>query len=199
MRKWMVLSILVIAALAIAPAEAQGNKYKVYAAFNYVVPSGSSDLDFDGDIDSVEAAAEAGWSLGFEWRLGKWGGLEFDYLNSSHDIEFGGVVIADTAMKPLSASFNFHLLHSKVVDFYFGPTISYVMWDDITLLDGETVPTDSEWGYGLQVGADFSIIKSVAIVTGLRYVKLDIGADGESLSIDPLYAKIGVAFRWGGN
>ena len=43
------------------------------------------------------------------------------------------------------------------------------------------------------------MIKSVAIVTGLRYVKVVIGADRDSLSIDPLYAKIGVAFRWGGN
>ena len=195
MRKWMVLSILIIAALAIAPAQAQGNKYKAYVAFNYVTVTSDSVID----EETIAATDEAGWSLGFEWRLGKWGGLEFDYLNASHDVQVDDVTIADTVMKPLSASFNFHLLHSKVIDFYFGPTISYVMWDDITLNGGGTIPTDSEWGYGLQVGADFSIIKSVAIVTGQRYLSLDVSGDGDSVGVNPLYAKVGVAFRWGGN
>lgn len=199
MRKWMVLSILVIAALAIAPANAQGTKYKVFAAYNYVMPTGSSDLDIDDVLENVEASDESGWSLGFEWRLGKWGGLQLDYANVSHDIVYAGGTIADTAMTPVSASFNFHLIHTRVIDFYFGPTVSYVMWDDITTVDGETISADSEWGLGLQVGADFSIIKAVAIVTGLRYVKVDVGAEGESIGVDPLFATVGVAFRWGGN
>jgi hypothetical protein len=197
MRKWMVLSILIIAALAVAPASAQGNKYKVYAAFNYVAPTSDTTID-DETIDAAEAA---GWSVGFEWRLGKWGGLEFDYLNADHDVQADGTEVGTTAMSPLSGSFNFHLIHTKVIDFYFGPTISYVSWDDIELNDGSKISTDSEWGYGAQVGADFSIFKSVAIVTGLRYLSLDVSPSdgGESVSINPLYVKVGVAFRWGGN
>ena len=199
MRKWMLLSILIIAALAIAPAQAQGNKFKAYAALDYVVPTGSTDLDIEGIVDSVEASDEVGWSLGFEWRLGKWGGLQFDYTDVSHDIVFQDESIASTSMTPLSASFNFHLVHTRVIDFYFGPTISYVMWDDITTSDGETISADSEWGYGAQIGADFSIFKSVAIVTGLRYISLEVGADDESIGVDPFFATVGVAIRWGGN
>jgi outer membrane protein W len=196
MKKLMVVAVVVIALLAIAPANAQGNKFKVYAAFNYVAPTGSSDLDFEGSLESVEATQEAGWSLGFEWRIGKWAGIEFDYLKSSHDVESDGEQIAETSMSPLSASFNFHLIHTKILDFYFGPTVSYVSWDDIDTIEGETIPTDSEWAYGAQIGLDFSIIKSVAIVTGLRYTQLDVTGDEDSVAVNPLYAKIGVAIRF---
>ena len=192
MKKWMILTVVVIAILAIAPANAQGNKFKVYAAFNYVAPTGSSDID----DETLEPAQEAGWSLGFEWRFGKWAGLELDYLQAKQDIETEGTKIAETSMSPLSLSFNFHLVHTKVIDFYFGPTVSYVMWDDIDTIDGEKIPTDSEWAYGAQVGLDISLVKSVAIVTGLRYTQLDVSGDGDSLAVNPLYAKLGIAIRF---
>jgi len=197
MRKWMVLSVVILALLAVVPANAQGNKFKVYAAFNYVSPTGSSDLTIDNAVERVEAADEAGWSIGFEWRLGKWAGLELDYLDVSYDIEGDGVKIGDTAMSPISGSFNFHLIHTKIIDFYFGPTVSYISWDDVTNLEtGEKLSTDSEWGYGLQVGLDISLFKSVAIVTGLRYQQVDLTVEDESISVNPLYAKVGVAFRF---
>ena len=55
-------------------------------------------------------------------------------------------------MLPVSLTGNFHLVHTRVIDFYFGPTISYVFWDDITLDTGAPVRTDdsfttaSRWG-----------------------------------------------------
>jgi outer membrane protein W len=198
MKKWLVLAAVVAALIVASPAEAQGNKFKVYAAFNYVSPTGSSDLTIENIEDRVEASDEAGWSLGFEWRLGKWGGLEFDYLRADHDVTFGGIKVAETTMAPLTGSFNFHLIHTKIIDFYFGPSISYVMWDDIVDIDGESTGVDSDWAYGLQVGADFSLFKSVAIVTGLRWQTMDISPQdiNESVSIDPLFAKVGVAIRF---
>jgi outer membrane protein W len=196
MKKYAWLIVAIVALIAVSPASAQSNKFKVYLAYNYVSPNGSESVSEDGVTETLEAADEAGYSLGFEWRLGKWAGLEFDYLRSDHDIDLGGVTVAETTMNPLSASFNFHLIHSKVLDFYFGPTVSYVNWDDVQTTDGETLSTDSEFGYGAQVGLDISLIKSVAIVTGLRYTKLGISADGEDVDVDPLFAKVGVAFRW---
>ena len=196
MKKYAWLIVAIVALIAISPASAQSNKFKVYLAYNYVSPNGSESVSEDGVTETLEAADEAGYSLGFEWRLGKWAGLEFDYLRSDHDIDLGGVTVAETTMNPLSASFNFHLVHTKVLDFYFGPTLSYVNWDDVETTDGETLSTDSEFGYGAQVGLDISLIKSVAIVTGLRYTKLAISADGEDVDVDPLFAKVGVAFRW---
>jgi outer membrane protein W len=200
MRKLLfsILVVAIVAAVVATPAQAQGNKFKIYAAAVNVAPLGSEDVDVDEVVESVEASSEVGWEIGFEWRFGKWAGLQFDYLQADHDVEIGGTPIATTGMAPLSASLNFHVLHSKYLDLYVGPTVSYVDWDDIQELDDdESVAADSEFAYGLQVGLDISVAKSVAIVTGLRYTKLDITPDGEDgLSIDPLYAKAGVAFRW---
>jgi len=196
-KKWGWLAVAVLAFLVAAPASAQGNRFKVYAAYNYVTPNGSDELTIDNIKDKVEGSSESGWSVGFEWRLGKWAGLQFDYLNADQGIEFAGVKVAESTMSPLSASFNFHLIHTRIIDFYFGPTVSYVNWDDIKEVDtGQTVPADSEFAYGAQVGADFSLFKSIAIVAALRYTQLDISSEGESVAINPLFSTVGVAFRW---
>lgn len=197
MRNWILMSVAIAASLAFAPAAAQGNDLKIYAAVNYVSPTGSDDLTIDNIVDRVEASEETGWSIGAEGRLGKWLGLELDYLRVDQDIQFGGVKIAKTSMSPLTFSVNFHLVHTKIIDFYFGPSVSYVFWDDVTDSEtGEKFDTDAEWGYGAQVGLDISLFKSVAIVTGLRYERLDLSVDQDELSINPLYAKVGIAFRF---
>ena len=197
MRKWILISALIAMLLAVAPAYAQGNEFKIYAAANYVSPTGSDELSIDNIVDRVEASEEAGWSIGFEGRLGKWLGLELDYLRVDQDIEQGGIKIASTSMSPLSLSANFHLIHTKILDFYFGPTISYVFWDDIKDSEtGEKLSTSGEWGAGVQVGLDISLIKTVAIVTGLRYQRLELTVDQQELAINPLYAKVGIAFRF---
>jgi len=196
-RKWLWLVLAVLVVLVAAPAQAQGNRFKVYAAYNYVTPNGSDELTINNIQDKVEGSSESGWSIGFEWRWGKWAGLEFDYLNADQGIEFSGVKVAETTMSPLSASFNFHLVHTRILDFYFGPTVSYVNWDDVKDVDtGETASADSEFAYGAQVGLDISLVKSIAIVAGLRYTQLDITADDQTLAINPLFSKVGVAFRW---
>ena len=199
MKKWMVLAALVVAVMiVVSPANAQGNKFKVYAAANYVLPTSDLKTRFDDELDTVELAAAAGWSLGFEWRLGKWGGLELDYLMADYDIEFAGEKIAETTMSPLTASFNFHIVHTKIIDFYIGPSVSYVTWDDVSFADGDEAGVDSEWAYGAQIGTDFALIKTVAIVTALRWQQMDLSpSDGdESIGVNPLYAKVGIAVRW---
>jgi len=196
MNKCACLAVVLVAFAAVSTASAQGNRFKVYAAYNYVAPLGSEDITDQGATETLEAAEEAGWSLGFEWRMGKWGGLEFDYLNADHDIELGGVKVAETTMSPLSASFNFHLIHTKIVDFYLGPTVSYVNWDDVKTIDGDTFSTDDEFAYGAQVGLDISLVKSVAIVAGVRYTQLKITTDDGDVDVNPLFAKVGFAFRW---
>jgi outer membrane protein W len=194
--KWVWLAVVILTFVAVSPAMAQGNKFKVYAAYNYVAPMGSEDVNEGNVTQTLEAAEEAGYSLGFEWRLGKWAGLEFDYLAADNDIDLGGVTVAKTTMTPLSGSFNFHLIHSKILDFYFGPTVSYVNWDDVETTEGDTLSADSQFSYGAQVGLDISLFKSVAIVTGLRYLQLDLKTDEQDLAVNPLFAKVGVAFRW---
>lgn len=202
MKKFLVLAVVAIA-LAV-PAQAQEVKLKVFGGAAYVSPLSDQNVTFGDVTDSVQAANQTGWDVGFEWRMSKLLGLEVDYLNATNDVQFGSATIGEANLQPLSATLNFHLIHTQLIDFYVGPTFSYVNWGNIDLnaagqdLTGELgVPTDSETAYGASVGIDIGLGKSLAIVGGVRYLKLDLTpTDGESVGVDPLISRIGIAFRF---
>jgi outer membrane protein W len=198
----VVLGVLVCLGAG-APAQAQDVNFKIFGAAAYVSPLSNDDITIDTITDSVEASDQVGYNLGFEWRMSKLFGLEVDYIDAKHDIEFGSMTLGEANFQPLSATLNFHLIHGEVVDFYFGPTYSYVNWGDIDLNDdvapGEPdVATDAENAYGISVGLDFGIGETFAIVAGLRYLQLDITPEDEDdgVAVDPLIARLGVALRF---
>ena len=207
-KRFFVIFAAAVAVLALiaTPAAAQENKFKVFVAAGYISPLGTEDgVDLGEVTDSIEASSEVGYDFGIEWRLNKLIGFELDYLNGTHDVEFGGTKIGETDFKPLSLSLNFHLIHTNFLDFYIGPTVSYVSWGDIDLvqdaqdiLETSSVPADSETAFGAQVGLDIGIGPHFAIVTGVRYLQVDITPDGDSdgLAVDPLIARVGAAWRW---
>jgi len=198
--------VLVVIAMfaSAAPAQAQEVKFKIFGAAAYVSPLSNDNVTIGSVEDSIEASNQAGWDFGFEWRMSPMFGLEVDYMDADQDIDFGGHKIADTKLQPLSATLNFHLVHTKVVDFYLGPTFSYVNWGDINFnqegqdLSGELgVPADKESAWGASVGIDIGLGKSFAIVGGVRYIKLDLTPkDSEGIAIDPLISRLGVALRF---
>jgi outer membrane protein W len=202
----MLLALVLLVAAGFSQTEAQGTKYKVYAGFAYISPTGDDDIDFDGELEKIEAADEFGYNIGFEYRFSKLFGLDFDINSADHDVEVGGEVIGDTTMFPVSATLNFHLIRSRYFDFYLGPTASYVMWDDVSikspydLLLGDKIKVDDEFAWGAVVGVDISLVKIVALTVKVRYLDLDLTPDesgADSLAIDPLIANVGVAIRWG--
>ena len=194
----------VVLALVATPAAAQENKFKVFVAAGYISPLDSEDISVDEITDTIEASSEVGYDFGIEWRLNKLIGVELDYLNGKHDVELGGTKIAETDFKPLSLSLNFHLLHTNFLDLYVGPTVSYVSWGDIKveeafqgLLEASSVSTDSETAVGAQVGLDIGIGPHFAIITTVRYLKVDITPEGEDgLGVNPLIARVGAGWRW---
>jgi outer membrane protein W len=199
----VVLAVLACLAAA-APAQAQDSGFKVFAAVAYVSPLSDDNVTFGSVTDSIEASAQAGYDFGFEWRMSPMFGLEIDYVDVDQDVELGGHKIGDTKLQPLSATLNFHLIHGKAVDFYLGPTFSYVNWGDIDLneegqdLSGELgVPTDKESAWGASVGLDFGIGEHFVIIAGVRYLQLDLTPkDGDGIAIDPLISRLGVGFRF---
>jgi opacity protein-like surface antigen len=195
----LVFALLVLV-VAIDPAAAQDNKFKIFAAASYVSPLSDDDVTVDDVTEAVEASSEIGWNIGFEWRWSELLGLEIDYLDAQHDVEVGGVVVGEVGMSPLSASLNIHLIQTKLIDFYVAPTISYVNWGDVELNelgDNETVSTDTETAYGVSLGLDIGLGENLAIVTGLRYLRLDVTPeDSDGISVDPLFARVGLAWRF---
>lgn len=179
---------------------AQGNSWKVFLAAAYVSPLDSNDVDLGTITDSVEASDELGWDVGGEFRS-KWFGIELDYLGVSHSVDTDTLSdIGDVDLALITGTFNIHLVHTKIIDFYFGPSVSWADWGDVSFdIPGQgsfDASTDSETAFGLSVGADFALIKTIAIVTGLRYIDLDLTAEDETLSVNPLIARAGVAFRF---
>lgn len=197
-------ALVVLAALALAtPAMAQDtHHFKIFGAISYISPLGEEDVDAGSVTESVQASNETGYEFGFEWRFGKWLGLEASYVDSTHEIEVDDVTFGETDMTPINVALNIHIIHSKYIDFYVAPVVSYVDFGDLELESGGSESIDSETAYGAQIGLDISLGKNVAIIGGVRWISLDVTADDpsdpddESVAVDPLYSRLGIAFRF---
>lgn len=188
MKRIAMVAVAVLAVLAIVPnVAAQDTKWKLFVAASYVSPLSDTS---DGE-DVIEAATATGWEIGAEWRLGKLLGLELDYLQSTNDIEINGVAVTEVDINPVNLSANFHLIPGQTIDFWVGATAAYVGYD------AEDVDLDSEATFGAVAGLDIGLGKSFAITTGLRWLDMSAEDDsGDELSIDPIFLRAGVAFRF---
>jgi outer membrane protein W len=180
-------------------------RFKIYGGPAYVAPLDDSDVSFETVTDSLQAQDHVGWNLGVEARFNQLLGLELDYVNAHQDVDFGGVTIGETTFSPLTLTANLHLIPSKVVDFYVGPSFTYVNWGDIELStsgidivpSGVDVGLDSETGWGLSTGIDFGLGKNFAVGAGLKWLNVDMTlGDGQSSDVEPLVARLTAAFRF---
>lgn len=202
MKRSGLLLFLAVAALAIQPAAAQDNSFKIYGGLAYISPLSEEDVDFGSVSDSVEASSEAGWNVGVEFRFSELFGLEIDVVHATQDIEFGGDTIADVDFTPVSATLNFHLINTSVVDFYLGPTAGYVIWGDIDFesssFSSSDEGTDNQFAWGAAVGLDIGFGGTFAITGGVRWLDVDLEPEegNEEIGVDPLLSRLGVAFRF---
>lgn len=172
-------------------------KFKVFGGASYVSPLAEDDVTIGSVEDSIEASDELGWTVGFEFRFNKVLGLELDYVNATNDIEFGGDTIGDVHIQPLSATLNFHLIPTSIVDLYLGPTASYFIVDDVEVDSVGEFKTDNEFAYGASLGLEIGFGDTFAILGGVRWLKADIEPDGlDEIGLDPLLTRLGVAFRF---
>ncbi|HKY34214.1 MAG TPA: outer membrane beta-barrel protein [Candidatus Polarisedimenticolia bacterium] len=195
------LAFLVTAAAAAAAgvqhASADTPKFKIFGAASYVSPLSEDDVTIGTVRDSVQASDELGWNVGFEARFSKVVGLEVDYVNVTNDVEFGDDVIGEVDMQPLSATLNFHVIPTGIVDLYVGPTASYFIFGDVELDDLGDVETDNELAYGASVGLEIGLGDTLAIMGGLRWLKVDLDfEDTVETGVDPLFSRLGLALRF---
>lgn len=170
-------------------------KFKIFGGAAFVSPLGEEDVDIGQVRDSIQASNELGWTVGFEARVNKGIGLEFDYINVTNDIEFGNRTITNVDLDPISFTLNFHLIPTRVVDFYIGPTVSYFIWGDLDLGNGR-VSADNELDFGASAGLEIGG-EHFAFLGGLRWVAADLSpSGGPSIKVDPLISRLGVAFKW---
>ena len=203
-RIWIVGVGLAVAGAVSPSARAQDTHVKFYGGPAYVAPMRDSDVTLGVISDTVKEEKQVGWNLGIEGRFTKWIGLEVDYIHANQDVTFGGSTIGDTTFSPLTATFNIHPVHTKVVDLYLGPSYSYVNWGEIHLnANGGTITGSSEIGtksatsWGASLGLDIGIGKHFAICGGLKYLNVDLEMDnGQTADVKPLVARINAAIRF---
>jgi hypothetical protein len=195
---------LILCAVAVSPALAQDTHFKVYGGGAYVAPLSDSNITVGTISDAIKAEKNIGWNAGVEGRFTKWFGLELDYVHATQDVVFGGQTIGSTDFTPLTASFNVHVVHTTIVDLYFGPSYSYVNWGNIAFnaagqalfsSSGLGIESSSAWGVGM--GLDIGIGKHFAVTGGLRYIDTDLDVQGgPSINVKPLLGRLGVAVRF---
>ena len=189
MKRIVIVAVVMLALLgAVSSVAAQDHKWKVLATVSYLSPLSDS-TDSAGDV--IEAASAVGWEVGAEWRLAKLVGLELDYMQSTNDVESDGVVLTEIDVNPLTFAANFHIIPDNIIDFYVGPCASYVSFD----VDDADI--DSEATFGAVAGLDIGIGEHFAVTGGARWLDLTAeDEDGTELSIDPIFLRVGVAWRF---
>jgi hypothetical protein len=93
---------------------------------------------------------------------------------------------------------NFHIINRNAFNWYIGPTISFVDWGDLEVPGQGTADIDSETTYGASTGLTIGLGETFAIQFGVRYIDSTAESSelGDELDSDPLFATVGVAFRF---
>ncbi len=199
-----ICGVCACALVAASTANAQETHFKIYGGPAYVAPMSDSSVTIGSISDTVKAEDQVGWNLGIEGRFTKWIGLEIDYVNADQDVSFGGSTIGDATFSPLTATFNIHVVHSTIVDFYLGPSYSYVNWGDIhlnanggSITGGSEIGTESSSTWGASLGIDFGIGKHFALGGGLKYLDTNLKLNnGQTTDVKPLVGRLTAAFRF---
>lgn len=195
-RKAPMVAVLAAGGLAFAATNAQAQdeyNWKVFISGAYVDPL--SDSEIDGEDWSL--SSEFGYEFGAEWRPVNRLGFELAYLDVDQDVEVDGDDVGDIAFNPINFTLNIHIINRSVFNWYIGPTVSFVDWGEFETAIGN-FSVESETTIGASTGFTIGLGDTFALQFGVRY--LDSTAESEVLDeevdTDPLFATVGVAFRF---
>ncbi len=195
-RKAQLLVVLAAGGLALAATGAQAQaeyNWKVFISGAYVDPL--SDSEIDGEDWNL--SSEFGYEFGAEWRPVNRLGFELAYLDVNQDVEVDGDDVGDIAFNPINFTLNIHIINRSVFNWYIGPTVSFVDWGDFETAIG-SFDVEGETTIGASTGFTIGLGDTFALQFGLRY--LDSTAESveldEEVDTDPLFATVGVAFRF---
>jgi outer membrane protein len=217
------LATLCVLAVSGLPAAAQADK----AGFNLRLNGTLTDpkrTNASGDLVRVEAitAESLGLALSGEFRISRLLGVEVGVqgLNNS-EVRLSstdpsgrnlGDELADQPRDDLSytlvdAALNVYL-SSGMVDFYVGPVLGYIFYDDLDVLVGNlsvpaTIEIDDDVAFGAVLGMDIDISDSDCFFTSsLKYLWASYDAqnrlDGSSQEVDlnPWIVRVGFGYRF---
>jgi len=176
---------------------------------------------------AARATAEDGFDtafgvgLGLEYRASRRLGVELSALTSELEDEmtfdfFGEALTIEQSLRmtPVLAKLNLHLTPESKVDFYLGPVVGRMFYDDLEIeIRGEgesargSVGTRDEWAWGAHAGMDVPVGDRGAFFTaGVTWLKAEVEIEGEPedeeeegdfrSDLDPLVAQVGFGYRF---
>ena len=171
--------------------------------------------EVDGDeVISAEFKDSFGFGLQIERMVSNRIGIEFGILWSEPDVE---VVIVEPPIRleigapfriiPVALGVNYHFGSGGKTDFYIGPAVAWVLYDDVVLDDPdfgrETLSVDDDYAWGATLGLDVNLTETGkwAFNGEIRWMKGSTdfkNPEGESRSVDvdPVYLTLGVTYRF---
>ena len=172
------------------------------------------EIDSDGDT-RAESDSAVGFGASLEYRFNRRIGLEMGALVTDPDINIrqdqgnGQTVTASDGLglTPIFASLNFHLTPDRRFDVYVGPTLAYVLYDDLTFTvpgqNGARLEGDNEFALGLNLGFDAALGDSSWTFGGsAKYLDTTFDStlagddDRIELDVDPIIVSLGFGYRF---
>lgn len=186
------LTLLLVLPLA---AQAGDNPNTFRGSLGYFMPTGNYELD---DL-KLEAGNSIGWGISYERQVNDLIGLEFSVLWTNYDMDFkfdvGRATSDEVKIMPFLLGANFHVVKNDKVDFYIGPLVGWVMYDDFGFravdLESVSFRVDNDFAWGANMGLDVPVgAQGWGISAALKYVGTN--ADAKIKSLGPEAPTLGV-------
>ena len=222
-RLCVAVTLLALLAVSGSAIQAQESGWSIRLNGTWTYPDGT--YRGGSDLIGVEenTASTFGAALSTEYRFSGRFGLEVG-VQAANSAEVNlrstdpdGVVLGDTqdphptdslGFTIIDAALNIYLSSGKV-DFYVGPVVGYILYDDldilvgVPILDPAHIQIDDDIAFGAVVGLDVESGDSGwFFTTSMKYMdasynaRLLAGGPAEEIDFDPLIVRMGFGYRF---
>jgi hypothetical protein len=191
------VAALILAGLAAPVAAEKGDKQIKFGA---IISMPTDDLAVGAQTTELDGAV--GFQGSFEFQVSDLIGIEPGLSSVAYDLTVTEPMFptanGETDLFALTLNLNFHFEKESGLDLFFGPTVGYAFWDDITL-DGFAAPilTDDEFMFGAHAGLDYPFGDGDwGFNVDLGYLAVDVTPPGGDIGVSPIQGKIGLSYTF---
>lgn len=201
-------------ALFLAVPAVAGQPWRIRVQAAWSSPQGDF-REVEGDeVTTADFSGALGFGLQIERLVSSRVGLELGVLWSEPDVNVVETqpplrltVDAPVGMTPVTLGVNYHFGSGGRTDFYLGPAVAWVFYDDVVLGDPdfgqERLTVDDDYAWGATFGIDVNLTKTGnwAFNSELRWMAGSTDFENEegerrSVDIDPLYLTAGLTYKF---